>query len=132
MATITQTDPTALVRELHATALALAQAKARVQADPSAPNIAAAQMLLQHFRDVANAYRATGAGDLTAYDKIILDTGNYLAAAVAALPAAIAALPTQVTKGLLAGLWPWVLGGAALWWFTAGPGLRSRGGQTWR
>lgn len=133
MATITETDPAKLVRELHATALALAQAKQRAQADPTGPNIAAVRSLLDHFRAVADQYRRTGAaGDMSAIDRQILETGNYVAQVLRALPEAIAYVPKQITAGLLSGLWPWLLGAGALWWFTAGGGLRAGSGrQLW-
>lgn len=104
------TDPTKLVRELHATAIAIGQAKDR-------GDVAAVRALRDHFMLIANAYRATGAGDFTALDRFIITTGKYIADSAhagAALTADLAALLGEtagaITKPLVPVLWPLVLG----------------------
>lgn len=40
--------------------------------------------------------------------------------------------PADWIVPVVQGLWPWLLGGAAPWWFTTGPGIRAgRGRQLW-
>lgn len=82
--------------QLHAAALAINQAKSR-------DDVATVRTLLPIYIVYRNRYLAAGAKslELSTVDKFILDTGNYLAAAVAALPNAIAAVPA----GIFAGIW---------------------------
>jgi hypothetical protein len=108
---ILTTDPTKLVRELHATTLAIIQAKER-------GDVATVRALRDHFIAVSNAYKLTGgAGDLTALDRFILTTGQYVADAAHAGAtiakdgaALIGATAGAVTKPLIPVLWPVVLG----------------------
>lgn len=103
---ITQTDPAKLVRELHATAIAINQAKARNDVDGT-------RALLAHFRDVAAQYKALGAqADAKEFgfaDSIILSTGQWIEAALAALPEATAALPRAIGEGLIKAAIPFAL-----------------------
>jgi hypothetical protein len=104
------TDPQKLLRELHATAIAIAQAKERNDA-------ASVRALRDHFLMIANAFKATGAGDFTAIDRFLLNSGNWLAGSAAAgatLLRDAAALAGEtagaVTKPLIPVLWPVALG----------------------
>ncbi len=51
----------------------------------------------------------TSDSDLTAIDKLILDTGNYIDQVVSALPGAIAAVPAGIGKGIIGAIWPFAL-----------------------
>lgn len=118
---IIETDPTRLVRELHATAVALFQAKQR-------GDVTGVRNLLEHFKAVADAYRKTGASDLTTFDRLILSTGDWVEKAVAAVPGAVAAIPRAIGSGLLQGALPFLLL-FGLWAVVSG---RSGGGSQWR
>ena len=118
--TVTETDPTRLVRELHATAVAIYQAKTR-------GDVTGVQNLLAHFRAVAEAYRRTGASDLSQFDALILETGRWVEKALAAVPGAVAALPLAIGEGLIKAAIPFAVL-AALWFFVTHHG---GGGQTW-
>src|SRR5689334_21996059 len=61
--------------------------------------------LLAHYKDVS---AQLGQKDFSGYDKFVLDTGNYVAKAAAAVPDAIGALPSAVGKGLLKGAIPFL------------------------
>lgn len=101
---ITERDPTKLVRELHATATALFQAKQR-------NDVASVRALLAHFQDVAAQYKAVGAAsdELSFIDRTVLSTGTWIAKAVAALPAATAAIPLAIGQGLVKAALPFAL-----------------------
>lgn len=103
---ITETDPTKLVRELHATAIAINQAKAR-------KDIAGVQNLMQHFRDVADQYISLGAqadaAEFSWLDKFILATGTWIEDSIKALPGAIAAVPSAIGEGIIKASFPFIL-----------------------
>jgi hypothetical protein len=96
------------VKQLHAASVAINQARDRN--DPIG-----VRGLLPVFKIYRNRYQAAGAStlELSAFDKFILDTGNWANAAIAALPNAIAALPKAIGWGLLKGAFPFLLAGAA-------------------
>ena len=103
---ITETDPTKLVRELHATAVALSQAKAR-------NDVAGVKALLSHFQAVAYQYTSTGAAadaaEFSFVDNIVLSTGDWIEKAVAAIPSAVSAIPFAIGQGLLKAALPFAL-----------------------
>lgn len=111
---ILTTDPLKLYHELHATAVAIVQAKERNDAP-------AVRALRDHFVQIAAAFRETGAGDLTAMDRLILSAGEWLegsAKAGAQLVRDATKLAGDaagnVTKPLLPALWPVALAALAV------------------
>jgi hypothetical protein len=100
------TDSTsqALLATLHGIAVAINQAKLNGDTET-------VQNLLVNFQQVADAYRAAGgdSNQLTAFDQFILDTGNWVAQTVGALPGAISAVPSAIGKGLIGAALPFVL-----------------------
>ena len=68
---------TFLIKQLHALALAINQAKQR-------GDVAGVRNLLPRYQQVANEYRALGATDLTGVDRFILTTGQWVADSAAA------------------------------------------------
>lgn len=79
-ATATVTDDardTFLVRQMHALAIAISQAKDR-------NDTAAVQALLQRFELLADEYRSRGGTNMSAFDNFVLKTGQYIADSSAA------------------------------------------------
>jgi len=96
------------VGQLHASSVAINQARSRN--DPIGVRV-----LIPVFKIYRNRYQAAGANtlNLSAFDKFILDAGNWAEAAIKALPNAIAALPKAIGWGLLKGAMPFLLAGGA-------------------
>lgn len=93
---------TFLVRQMHALAIAIYDAKQR----NDKTTVAA---LLERFKALADEYRARGAGDMTGTDRFILATGQWIEGVVTAIPSAISALPKAVGSGLLQAALPFAL-----------------------
>lgn len=94
------TSDQALLRQLHATALAIYQAQRDVLAADARgdmPYVSARLVDLQRMRDLfvdtAARFRANDPEALTAMDQVILSVGTWIQEAVDAAPGAIAALP---------------------------------------
>lgn len=100
---------TFLVQQMHALSLALAQARQRNDKVDGAA-------LLKQFRALADEYTSEGAAlDASAYNRVVLEAGNWINGAVDALPNAIAALPKAIGAGLIQAAIPFVvLAGAYL------------------
>lgn len=123
----TTSRDTLLVRELHALAVAISQAKDR-------NDTIGAQRLLDRFRVVAEEYRSRGATDLNAVDRLILQTGQWIQDSTSAagglirdtarlVGETVGAVAGAVTKPLLPALWPIALGLVAVA-FIMGGGFR--------
>lgn len=111
MATLaTERDDAWYVRNLHALAIAIYQAKQR-------NDKIGVQNLLQRFRMLADEYESRGDSDMTAFDNFILATGDWIETSVDKIPQAIAALPYAVGAGLIQGALPWALLGLGYLWF---------------
>lgn len=93
---------TYLVRQMHAIAVAIYQAKQR-------GDKADAANLLTQFQELADEYRARGASDMTPFDNFVLATGQWISDSVDAIPSALAALPTAVGSGLIQAAIPFAL-----------------------
>lgn len=93
---------TFLVRQMHALAIAINQAKER-------GDRAGVEALLARFKVLATEYRQRGATDFSAFDRFILTVGQWIETSVDAIPGAIAALPMAVGKGLIAAAIPFAL-----------------------
>jgi hypothetical protein len=113
------TDSRVLYQQLHATAVAIYQAKERINAELAAGDYATAQAetdnlknLRAIFADLANRFRAAGAredfiaeygdawysGMLAQLDAYILATGEYLGEVARGLPGAILELPSRLLQ----------------------------------
>jgi hypothetical protein len=100
-----------LLDQMHALAIAIAQAKERGDTVGVA-NLQAA------FRKLEQEYRARSGDYLTTTDKLILKTGQYAEDVVTALPRAIAALPKAAASGIFQAMLPFALMYGAFVWFT--------------
>lgn len=94
--------------------------------DQAANDIRAARARLIAQRDVL--FKVLNGSELSASDRAVLATGEYVGSAVAALPNAIAAVPSAIGRGLIAGAWPYLLAGAVYLWWT---GKAGRSSGTW-
>jgi hypothetical protein len=94
---------TFLVRQLHALAISIYQAKER-------GDTATVQALLQRFELLADEYRSRGATDLSAIDNFVLTTGQYIADSSAAAKKLVkeAAIAVGETAGAALGGLPLV------------------------
>jgi len=109
MPTINETalnaDLSRTFQNMYALNRAIADAKNRGDVADVQSMLSVYKTLLAHYKDVS---ALLGQKDFSSYDKFVLDTGNYVAKAAAAVPGAIAALPSAVGKGLLKGALPFV------------------------
>jgi hypothetical protein len=103
---------TFLVKQMHALAIAIYDAKQR-------GDKAAVEALLARFVALANEYRARGAGDMTGTDTFILKVGQWIEDSVTAIPSAISALPTAVGEGLIRAAVPFALLYVGFLWLTS-------------
>lgn len=99
---VTGNVETYLVQQMHAIATAIYQAKQR-------NDKATVATLLERFKDLAEQYRAQGAGDMSATDHYIVAVGNWIQGTVSAIPDAVAALPAAVGQGLIKAALPFAL-----------------------
>lgn len=108
----TPEQQTALIRQLHTIAQAIYDAR-------QAGDVDRVRTLQGQFQVVADAIRAQGKTDMTAIDRMILATGQYVEGVVDAIPQAIAALPRAATSAVALTLKPLILPalavGALLW-----------------
>lgn len=100
-------EQTALIRKLHTIAQAIYDAR-------QAGDVAKVQTLLGQFQVVADQIRSQSKTDMTAIDRMILATGQYVEGVVDAIPQAIAALPKAAASGLALTLKPLILPALAL------------------
>lgn len=91
---VTGSVDTFLVKQMHALAIAIYDARQRGDKQTVA-------LLLDRFKALADEYRARGAGDLSGTDRFILATGQWIEDSVTAIPSAISALPKAVGVGLI-------------------------------
>ena len=91
-----------LVRQMHALAIAIYDAKQR----GDKTTVAA---LLSRFEALADEYRARGTADFSGTDRFILATGQWIEDTVTAIPSAISALPKAVGSGLIQAAIPFAL-----------------------
>lgn len=96
-----------LLRQLHALALSLYQAQQDVRAAQGRGDVAYAtkrledvQRLRDLFQQTAAQFRSNDPELLTAMDRFILATANWIDQSLGALPNAVAAIPNAVVDGI--------------------------------
>lgn len=132
--TIISTSDSALLKELHATAIGIKTAHDAAIAAAAAGNeplalqyIESVTTLRQHFAEVAGAFQANDPTRLSTFDNFLLTVDAWVTNALRTLPGAIAAIPNAIYAGVaqatqtagwatLGALVPWILvGGLVLY-----------------
>ena len=103
------------IKQIHALNISITTERER-------GNLAGVEAMLPLYRSWVARYqdvsRQLGKLEgLNAFDKFILDTGNYVQQAATALPNAIAALPQGVGVGIIKGFWPFALIAVGYLWY---------------
>lgn len=97
-----------LVKQMHAVNVSIGVERER-------GNTAGVEALLTRYQSLLAQYKAVarqaGELDFSAFDRFVLNTGQYVSDAVAAIPAATSALPKAIGEGLIKAALPF----AALW-----------------
>jgi hypothetical protein len=101
-----------LQKQLHALAVSLYQAHQRGdKADAAA--------LAAKMQELANELRSYNNADITAFDRLILATSDWVERSIDAIPGAIAALPRAIGGGLIQAAIPFAVLFLGYLWLTS-------------